>query len=166
MTKKTVSEWSKPAYFSTGLFSKDDWKSAQWIAWRNQEEWATEWWRKKDIEAECTEFHLASYFGARMNMWERMNFHYEKPFDPAPLLRKDFETPKKIKEAKAYISGIGYYELYINGQKIGKSVLNPGWTDYRKTVLYDTHDITEQLKEGANTAGVMLGRGFYGDDGI
>ena len=160
--QKAVSEWSKTAYFSTGLFSKEDWKNAQWIAWRDQEEWATQWWRKKDIEAECTEFHLASYFGARMNMWERMHFHYENPHDAAPLLRKDFEAPEKVKSAKAYISGIGYYELYINGQKIGKSVLDPGWTDYKKTVLYATHDITEQLKQGENTAGVMLGRGFYG----
>ncbi|WP_147676482.1 glycoside hydrolase family 78 protein [Algibacter pacificus] len=41
--RKAISEWRKPVYFSTDLFSKEDWKSAQWIAWCNQEEWATEW---------------------------------------------------------------------------------------------------------------------------
>lgn len=159
---KTASSWSETATFSTGLFADKDWKGAQWIAWRDQDEWATEWWRKKDIEEQCTEFHLASYFGARMNMWERYHFHNDKPFDASPLLRKGFDVEKKVKSAKVYISGIGYYELFINGEKIGTSVLDPGWTDYRRTILYATHDITENLQDGENIAGVMLGRGFYG----
>ncbi len=159
---KEASSWSETATFSTGLFAEKDWKEAQWIAWRDQDEWATEWWRKKDIEEQCTEFQLASYFGARMNMWERYYFHNDKPFDASPLLRKSFEVEKKVKSAKAYISGIGYYELFINGDKVGNSVLDPGWTDYRKTILYVTHDVTENLQKGKNAVGVMLGRGFYG----
>ncbi|WP_164975208.1 family 78 glycoside hydrolase catalytic domain [Lutibacter sp. HS1-25] len=159
---KTASPWSEIATFSTGLFADVDWKGAQWIAWRDQDEWATEWWRKKAIEEQCTEFHLPSYFGARMNMWERYHFHNEKPYDASPLLRKGFDVEKKVISAKAFISGLGYYELFINGERIGTSVLDPGWTDYRKTILYATHDITENIKDGENVAGVMLGRGFYG----
>lgn len=159
---KVASKWSETATFSTGLFAAEDWKGAQWIAWRDQDEWEKEWWRKKDIESECLEFQLPSYFGARMNMWERYNFYHDKPYDPSPLLRKGFEVDKKVKSAKAYISGIGYYELFINGKRIGTSVMDPGWTDYRKTILYATHDITSEIQNGANVAGVMLGRGFYG----
>jgi len=157
-----VSEWSKLATFSTGLLEKEDWKGAQWIAWKNQDEWANEWWRKKEVESKAIEFQLPSYFGAHLNMFERFHFFDDKKHDAAPLLRKGFNVKKKVKSAKAYISGIGYYELYINGKKIGNSVLDPGWTDYRKTILYATHDITKELKDGENMAGVMLGRGFYG----
>ncbi|AJR04523.1 family 78 glycoside hydrolase catalytic domain [Siansivirga zeaxanthinifaciens] len=159
---KKVSEWSEPATFSTGLFSVDDWKDAQWIAWRNQDEWVKEWWRKKEIESQCTEFRLPSYFGARMNLWERYNFYHDSPYDPAPLLRKKFNADKKVKSARAFISGIGYYELYVNGKKIGNQVLDPGWTDYRKTILYATHDISKEIISGNNAVGIMLGRGFYG----
>ncbi|MBE0654329.1 MAG: family 78 glycoside hydrolase catalytic domain [Bacteroidales bacterium] len=156
------SGWSEPASFVTGLFDVSDWKGAEWIAWRTQEEWETEWWRKKGIELNCTEFHLPSYFGARMNMWERYHFYHDKPHDPAPLLRKEFQVGKKLKHAHAFISGIGYYEFYVNGSKIGNQVLDPGWTNYEKTILYATQDITEQIKNGENAVGVMLGRGNYG----
>jgi hypothetical protein len=61
----------------------------------------------------------------------------------------------------AYVSGLGQYELSINGHKIGKRLLAPGWTDYRRTVLYDAYDVTEALRTGDNAIGVMLGSGFY-----
>ena len=56
--------------------------------------------------------------------------------DPAPLLRQEFTVDKKVKWARAYVSGLGYYELYLNGQKVGDRVLDPGWTTYTKQVLY------------------------------
>ena len=158
----TVSRWSETARFSTGLFKDLDWKDAQWIAWRPQKDWETEWWRKKEIELQCTELYLPSYYGARMNIYERYHFFNEKPYDPAPLYRKEFNVTKEIAKATAYICGIGYHELYINGQKVGDHVLDPGWTNYKKTILYVTHDITDKLKEGENAFGVMLGRGNYG----
>ncbi|WP_158839192.1 family 78 glycoside hydrolase catalytic domain [Polaribacter sp. L3A8] len=157
-----ASNWSASAYFSTGLYQKEDWKGAQWIAWKNQEEWVEKWWRNKEIESKALQFQLPSYFGSSMTLWERYQFHHDSPYDAAPLLRKDFKVTKKVKTAKAYISGIGYYELFINGKRIGNQVLDPGWTDYRKTILYATHDITNEVQDGANLAGVMLGRGNYG----
>lgn len=156
------SPWSEAATFSTGLFTGEDWKGAQWIAWRPQDEWEEAWWQRKEIELQCTEWYLPSYFGARMSMWERHHFHNDNPYDPSPLFRKEFEAKKEIKHAKAFISGIGYYELFINGNRIGDQVLDPGWTDYRKTVLYSTYDITDNLRRGDNVFGVMLGRGNYG----
>jgi len=81
--------------------------------------------------------------------------------DPMPLFRKSFKTNKKLSSARLYVSGIGYYEAYLNGEKIGDHVLDPGWTAYAKEILYAVFDITEQVHQGNNTAGIMLGNGFY-----
>lgn len=83
----------------------------------------------------------------------------------APLLRKEFEITKKVKRARAYISGLGWYELYINGKKVGDHVLDPATTDYAKRILYATYDVTDMLKEGSNAVGVMLGNGWYSEPG-
>ncbi len=79
----------------------------------------------------------------------------------ARYLRKEFTSKKEIKSAKVYISGLGLYELYINGKKIGDQVLAPGPTDYFKTVLYNTFDVTEHIKKGKNAIGTILGNGRY-----
>ena len=81
---------------------------------------------------------------------------------PATIqLRKDFTLDKEINRATAYICGLGFYELRLNGQKVGDRVLDPGWTNYRKTCLYTTYDVTAQLTRGGNAIGVMLGNGMY-----
>ena len=80
----------------------------------------------------------------------------------ARYFRKDFASPKQVKKATAYISGLGLYELYINGQKIGDQVLAPGPTDYSKTVKYNTFDVTDKIKQGNNAIATILGNGrFY-----
>lgn len=79
----------------------------------------------------------------------------------ARYLRKSFQSPATVKRATVYIAGLGLYELYINGQKIGNQVLAPNPTDYRKTVFYNTHDVTAQLKKGENVVATVLGNGRY-----
>ena len=79
----------------------------------------------------------------------------------APLFRKEFEINKQVKNAYVYVTGLGYYELYLNGKKVGDHVLDPAITDYRKRVLYATYDVTRQLKNGLNVAGILLGNGAY-----
>lgn len=95
----------------------------------------------------------------------------------APIFRKEFCLEENICQARAYICGLGYYELYCNGQKAGDHVLDPNWTDFdnrllkdliyphedvsRKRALYITYDITELLKTGTNAFGVILGNGWY-----
>ncbi len=81
--------------------------------------------------------------------------------DPAPLLRKEFLSEKKVKRARLYVSGLGYYELYLNGGRVGDHELDPGWTTYSKRVLYSTYDVTEQVQRGRNAIGVMLGNGWF-----
>lgn len=87
----------------------------------------------------------------------------ERAFDdhPAPLFRKEFVLEKSVARARAYISGLGYYELYLNGKRIGDQVLDPGWTTYSKRVLYSTYDVTKHMTRGSNTVGVMLGNGWF-----
>ena len=80
---------------------------------------------------------------------------------PAPLLRRSFTVTKEIQRARVYVSGLGYYELSVNGQKVGDHVLDPGWTAYAKRVLYATYDVTESLRPGENVLGVVLGGGWY-----
>ena len=81
--------------------------------------------------------------------------------DLAPLFRKEFDLKKKIKRARIHVSGLGYYELYLNGNRVGDHMLDPGWTTYSKRVLYSTYDVTEQLQRGRNAVGVMLGDGWF-----
>ncbi len=79
----------------------------------------------------------------------------------APLFRKEFNIEKNINSARAYICGLGYYELYINGGKVGDEVLRPSVTQYDKTALYQTYDITPAIDKGCNAIGVILGNGWY-----
>jgi len=85
--------------------------------------------------------------------WSRLSARY---------LRKEFEAKKSIKTATAYIMGMGMYELYLNGDKVGDYVLAPGPTDYTRGVKYNTYDVTKYLKQGKNAIGTILGNGrFY-----
>ena len=78
------------------------------------------------------------------------------------MLRKPFKISKEIKEAVVYISGLGHYELTINEKKIGNSEFAPLWTDYDKTVNYNTYELSsKELQKGENVIGVLLGNGMY-----
>jgi Alpha-L-rhamnosidase N-terminal domain./Bacterial alpha-L-rhamnosidase. len=81
-----------------------------------------------------------------------------------PLFIKHFTLKEDAEEARIYISGIGYCELFVNGLKVGDSQLDPGWTDYTKRVLYRTFDVANLLKKGENSIGIQLGEGWYGMD--
>ncbi|MBI2425129.1 MAG: family 78 glycoside hydrolase catalytic domain [Candidatus Hydrogenedentes bacterium] len=79
----------------------------------------------------------------------------------ARYLRREFNAEKPVKRATAHISGLGLFELYVNGGKVGNDVLVPGLTEYEKRTFYLTYDVTEQVKAGENAIGVILGNGRY-----
>ncbi len=79
----------------------------------------------------------------------------------ARMLRKEFETGKEIKAATAFVSGLGLFEMYINGKKIGDQVLAPGLTEYNKKAFYMAFDVTENLVKGDNAIGLVLGNGRF-----
>ena len=78
----------------------------------------------------------------------------------ARYLRKEFDFDKEVKQATLYICGLGMYEAFINGHRIGDQVLSPAPTDYRRTVLYNAFDVTSLLVQ-KNAIGVVLGNGRY-----
>ena len=77
-----------------------------------------------------------------------------------PLVRKSFTLAEKPACARAYFTGLGLYELYINGVKAGDEYLTPNCTAYDKWLQYQTYDITDLLHAGENTVGVMMGYGW------
>jgi alpha-L-rhamnosidase len=78
-----------------------------------------------------------------------------------PMLRREFTVEKSLARARAYVCGLGHFEMRLNGRDVTDRVLEPGWTDYNKTCLYVVYDITPQLSEGVNAVSVLLGNGFY-----
>jgi len=83
------------------------------------------------------------------------------PAPPSPMLRKTFPVDKTIARATAYICGLGYFELQLNGSKVGDEVLDPTWTRYDLHADYLTFDVTTNLIAGENAIGVQLANGYY-----
>jgi alpha-L-rhamnosidase len=77
------------------------------------------------------------------------------------LFRKEYAVKKPVAASRIFVSGLGYYELRLNGQKVGDHVLDPAWTDYDQKIFYAAYDVTGLLRDGANAVGVMLGNGRY-----
>ncbi|GAB2898568.1 family 78 glycoside hydrolase catalytic domain [Streptomyces mayteni] len=96
----------------------------------------------------------------------------------SPLLRTQFAIPAGVRRARAHVAALGYYELRVNGARVGDRVLDPATTSYvhdpdlrdaagqparipRASVLYSTYDVTDRLVAGENAVGLMLGHGWY-----
>ena len=78
-----------------------------------------------------------------------------------PVFRKRFDVQKPIRKALVHVTGLGQYELFLDGVKVGKRVLDPAWSVYEKSVYYSSFDITKPLSKGSHAFAVMLGKGFY-----
>lgn len=144
-----ASGWSEPARWHMGILDPAQWQ-AQWIG--------APWQGEESIETSG-----------------------EKQTPPAPMLRKSFEvdTTKKVASVWFYGTGLGYFELSLNGEKVGLDVLSPNQTNYGKRpglekrqipvednfreyrVMYPAYDVTKQIRPGENVLGAMLGNGFY-----
>ncbi len=136
------------------------WKVKVWDDKGNESEWSkpAKWsmglLSKKD-------WGLASWIGLDKAIGsDEPDSEYRKL--SARMLRKEFKTDKKIKRATAYICGLGLFELYFNGQRIGEQVLAPALSEYPKRSFYMTFDVTKDIINGRNAIGVILGNGrFY-----
>lgn len=148
--KGVESTWSEPAKWTMGLLNASDWE-AKWISATGAEKYAHQYKSAK----------------SDFNLWRDLAEF--RQFSPKPeyinyssmLLRKEFNAAPKLKRAVVHVSGLGQYELFINGSKIGDYILTPGWSYYPKTVLYDTYDVTLQIKTGDNAIGLILGNSVY-----
>ncbi|MCF6333040.1 MAG: glycoside hydrolase family 78 protein [Draconibacterium sp.] len=79
---------------------------------------------------------------------------------PAQYYRTEFSTTKKIKSARVYVTSLGLYELFLNGEKVGDELFTPGWTSYNKRLQYQTYNVTSMLQKN-NAIGAILGDGWY-----
>jgi alpha-L-rhamnosidase len=140
-TNDQPSEWSNTAFFITGLFDKGDWSGAKWIGYE---------------EIPDSLLLVPGVHGNGNNLGE-----VAKKRTVIPLFRKEFSLDKKITQALVFVSGLGQYELYINGEKAGDRYLSPGWTNYQKRCYYNTYDVTTMIKRGKNVIGSIVGNGFY-----
>ena len=120
--------------------------------------WKVKWW---DNAGQASSFSAAASFEMGLLAQDDWNAVWIGGGD---LLRNQFSIQGTIKQARVYVCGLGWYELRINGQKAGDHQLDPGLTDYQKSVLYSTFDITGLLKNGENAVGIMLGNGRYAQD--
>jgi alpha-L-rhamnosidase len=133
------------------------WKVKVWTnkgetAWSKPAQWTMGLLYYKDWRARWIGFD-------RTFPWDDDSFHSRLS---ARYFRKEFELKKAVKEAKAYIIGLGLYELSLNGEKIGAFVLAPSPTDYDQNIKYNIYDLTNKLKTGTNAVGVVVGNGrFY-----
>lgn len=120
-------------------------------AWSEKAFWAMGLVNRSDWKAKWIGYDKASPWDS-ITQWSRLSARY---------FRKEFQSSSHVKRATVYIVGLGLYELYLNGKKIGNQVLAPSPTDYRKSVLYNTHDVTKEVKAGGNAIATVLGNGRF-----
>jgi alpha-L-rhamnosidase len=82
--------------------------------------------------------------------------------EPASYFRKDIESKGTIRRARLYVTALGSYEFFLNGQRVGEYALTPEFTDYRKRVIYQSYDVTRLVVPGKNVLACVLGDGWYG----
>jgi len=132
------------------------WKVMSWDKDGNSSKWSqTAKWEMGLLDK--TDWK-GKWIGLDLNsLGKGKNYH----LPPAPYLRKRINVREKIKDARLYVSALGLYEFYINGKRIGRDYLAPGWTDYNKRVYYQTFDVTDELQTGRNVLGSILSYGWY-----
>ncbi|MDO3695303.1 glycoside hydrolase family 78 protein [Wenyingzhuangia sp. chi5] len=146
--KGEASDWSKIAFFRT-VPSTESLKPT-WIGAISKED---------SHLPEGRHFHTATFKRSKRDSIINASDSLSRR---SIMLRKPFKVEKEIKEAVVYVSGLGHYELTINGEKIGNSEFAPLWTDYDQSVNYNTYEVPSSLlKNGDNAIGVLLGNGMY-----
>ena len=137
-------DWSSVATWEMGLTAPADWSGAGWI----------------QLASDPRHSPLAE----RPVQTKGMSKPHLRKAHPAPMFRREFVLKAGVVRARAYVCGLGYNEIYVNGQRCGDSVLDPGQTTYDVRAFYVTHDITKMLTSGTNAVGLLLGNGFYGQN--
>ena len=136
--------WSETAEWGMGLIEEKDWQ-AQWIG------------DKPDATQKAYTEYLENIDQDKIPSIKNI-----RPVPPAsPVLRKKFPLKKEIESALLYVSALGYYEISLNGKKVGDHVLAPEWTDYNMRVQYQVYDVKNDLWQGDNVLSAVLGDGWY-----
>lgn len=147
------------AYRGKALKSRQDcyWKVKVWTnkgesEWSKAAHWSMGLLRPDDWKAKWIGADTSFAWDSAHTQFSRLSARY---------YRKEFATQQLIKKATLYIAGPGLYEGFINGARIGTQVMAQAPTDYRKTVRYNTYDVSSLVRKGANVIDVTLGNGRY-----
>lgn len=132
---------SKTSSFVTGLSVGDDWAGAKWIAMQEDKDVVVPFLHAPDVPSAIGDKTIGNY--------------------TLPVLHKEISVDRELKSAYAFVCGLGHFDFFINGAKVGNHFLDPGWTKYDKEALYVGFDITQMMGAGKNNIGVMLGNGMY-----
>lgn len=124
--------------------------------------WQVEVWSNgRKLTSEVASFETAKLSITDWHDAKWISDTFDKEFRKAPLLRKSISLEEKnIKNARLYVSGVGYYEFFINGAHVSDRKLEPGYTHFDKRVLYSTYDVTSMLQHGENVLAAELGNGW------
>ena len=159
----TPSAWSASATWGMGLLTPNEWK-AQWIGAP---------WQGEAPRREILPTSVAPPIEGNRRTRPSV------PTYPAPLLRKSFQVRDHVASAKVFVTGLGFFEFYLNGKKVGDDCLVPNLTNYSNRegveyasisiennfrghrVMYLAYDVTQLLRKQQNVAGAILGEGFY-----
>lgn len=136
------SPWSKVSGFSTGILETKEWNNAEWIAMEPT--------KKESVIVPGVHGSHDDMLGDK-----------KTPQYKIPIFRKDFKVKRPVAAALAYVTGLGHFDMFLNGEKVGDNFLDPAWTLYDKHCYYLSFDITSGLKDGDNCVGIMVGNGFY-----
>jgi alpha-L-rhamnosidase len=131
------------------IISNTDWKTIEGqsdLAW-TAKDFDAGAWPNASVAAEIGESALGTPWTA----------------EPISWLGRDFTLTKAVRSARIYSTALGTYQLYLNGTRVGDDILAPGWTDYRKRIVYQVYDVTPALRTGANSLQAILAGGWYGD---
>jgi alpha-L-rhamnosidase len=154
--KGKASDWSAPASWGMAILSPEEW-TGQWIEsdlelFPYQKEYKkVQDWNEEGNEGGLIRDRKKKILEVTTSLEEA----------PAVWMRKEFEpTHQKIQRATLYISGLGLYEAYLNGEKINDHHLSFSAHDFTKSVPYHAHDVTQRIQSGKNALGVILGNGY------
>ncbi len=131
--------------------SDKNWKTndTEMAGWQNLNFNEVKWQSAKEIE---------EYGGSSWGRIDPQEIHHPPK---SILVRKEFLVEKKVRQARAYVSGLGVYEMHLNGERVGKDIFTPGWTDFPTKVQYQTYDVTQQIKPGKNGVGAIIGNMWW-----
>lgn len=134
------SGWSRPQAFVTEV--ADDWHGARWIA------------MESDGQKIVPAIHV-------VDVKQRLAADEKPGMYRLPQFRKVVKIRKSVVQATAYVAGLGQFDFFIDGRKVGDHFMDAGWRDYGKEAQYVGFDVTERLSRGSHVIGVVLGNGFY-----
>lgn len=142
-------ESRQPCFWKVRVWDKDG-KASRWSTAAS---WTMGLLEPGDWQAEWISFRDTAPLHAR-----REELH----LPPARHYRKEFvATGRAVRRATLYATALGIYEAWLNGRRVADAFFTPGWTDYRRRVYYQAHDVTGLVEPGTNRLGAVVADGWY-----